>query len=399
MISVTIDSPSLDLGAQWDDLVRRASPNVFMHPAALRAANDTNFARIGMLLAWDEGAGARRLVGAWAMRPRKIIPLWPEVLQGLPYNYAFLSNPVIDPAHVDQVIPAFLAAIETSSRLPKTMNLAAFDADMPGHRVMLDTLSARGIAPLVLSTGARPFVTKEIGVKRSGSTRKKLRQDWNRLSALGSAEIVNDRSPPAVRMAFETFLAMEQASWKGANGTALLSHGHDAVFARTLVQNLAADGSASVALLRSGGKVVAAQVLMYCGSMAYTWKTAFDAGFGKYSPGALLVDRITDELLANGDISAINSCAAEDSFMGNLWTGRRPMVDLLVDLRTGHSLAYQMEAGRLLGYQWLRRLWHHMRDGGPAPPAAQPPQAAPAKVGDKPGQALGLPVHPAVDRH
>ena len=399
MISVTIDSPSLELGAQWDDLALRASPNVFMHPAALRAANDTHFSRIGMLLAWHEGAGSRRLVGAWAMQLRKVVPCWPEVLEALPYDYAFLSNPVIDPAHVDEVIPAMLAAIETSPLLPKTMNLASFDADTPSHQAVLHVLSARGIAPLVLSSGARPFVTREFGVKRSGSTRKKLRQDWNRLSALGPAEVVNDRSPDAIRAAFETFLTLEQASWKGARGTALLSHGHDAVFARTLVQNLAAERCASVALLRAGGEVIAAQVLMYCGTTAYTWKTAFDVRFGKYSPGALLVDKVTDELLARDDISAINSCAAEDSFMGQLWAGRRPMVDMLVDLRAGYSLGYRMEAGRQLGYRWLRRLWHHMRDGGPAPSATQRSKAAAAKVGEKTRPALGLPIQPTVDRH
>jgi hypothetical protein len=36
MISVMIDSPNLDIGPQWDDLVQRASSNVFMNPAALR---------------------------------------------------------------------------------------------------------------------------------------------------------------------------------------------------------------------------------------------------------------------------------------------------------------------------------------------------------------------------
>ena len=49
---------------------------------------------------------------------------------------------------------------------------------------MMKLLIGRGTQPLVLSEGARPFVTREFGVKRSGSTRKKLRQDWNRLSAL-----------------------------------------------------------------------------------------------------------------------------------------------------------------------------------------------------------------------
>ena len=46
---------------------------------------------------------------------------------------------------------------------------------------------------------ARPFATRDFGVKRSGSTRKKLRQDWNRLSALGAVDVVNDRTPEAVR--------------------------------------------------------------------------------------------------------------------------------------------------------------------------------------------------------
>src|ERR1700688_1791453 len=51
MISVTIDSSIPDLGPHWDDLVRRASSNVFMNPAALQAARATDFAQIRMLLA------------------------------------------------------------------------------------------------------------------------------------------------------------------------------------------------------------------------------------------------------------------------------------------------------------------------------------------------------------
>ena len=36
----------MDIGPHWDDLVRRASSNVFMNPAALQAAGVTEFARI-----------------------------------------------------------------------------------------------------------------------------------------------------------------------------------------------------------------------------------------------------------------------------------------------------------------------------------------------------------------
>jgi CelD/BcsL family acetyltransferase involved in cellulose biosynthesis len=373
MISVTIASPDPDIGPHWDDLIKRASSNVFMNPAALQAATETNFAGIRMLLAWEEGAGPRRLVGIWALRLRKIAPLWPAVLDALPYNYAFLSSPVVDPAFMDEAIPAFFAAIEKSPLLPKVVSLKSFDAECPSYPAMLKMLAQRGIAPLVISETARPFVTREFGVKRSGSTRKKLRQDWNRLSALGAVDVVNDRMLDGARRAFESFLALEKASWKGAQGTALLSDPRDAAFVRQLFQNLAAQHNASVALLRVDGEVIAAQVLMYCGNTAYTWKTAFNAKYSKYSPGTLLIDRITDELFAGPDIVAINSCAAEESFMAQLWAGRRTMVDMLVHVGSGRSLGYRMEAGRQLGYQRLRSLRDRFRNRGSAP--------APKKLG------------------
>jgi Acetyltransferase (GNAT) domain len=377
MISVTIDSPDPDIGPQWDALIQRASSNVFMNPAALRAVRATNFARTVTLLAWEQGGEPRKLVGIWALQLRKLAPFWPMVLEALPYNYAFLCSPVVDPAYMDEVIPAYFAAIEKSPSLPNVVSLKSLDAECPSYPAISRELAVRGITPLLLSESARPFVTREFGVKRSGSTRKKLRQDWNRLSALGAVDVLNDRTPDGAWQAFETFLALEKASWKGAQGTALLSDPRDAAFVRQLLQNLAARGDASVALLRVDGEAVAAQVLMYCGTTAYTWKTAFSAKYGKYSPGALLIDRITEELFAGPAILAINSCAAETSFMAQLWAGRRTTVDMLVDIGPGKSLAYRMEAGRELGYQRLRSLRDWIRSRPPAPSAKKLGTASP----------------------
>lgn len=361
MVSVTIDSPNQVNSADWDDLVSRASSNVFMNPVTFQAACEADFADIQMMLAWEEGTAPRRLVGVWAVRLRMVAPFWPSLLEALPYEYAFQSSPVIDPAYVDEVIPAFFAAIEHHSELPNVVSLKAFDADCPSYPAVLKLLERRGVAPLIIASHARPFVTREFGVKRSGSTRKKLRQDWNRLSAQGAAEMLNVRTAEAAVEAFETFLALEKASWKGAQGTALLSDSRDAAFVRKLLQRLAVGGNASVALLCLNGTAIAAQVLMYCGKTAYTWKTAFDANYAKYSPGALLIDRVTEELFAGPDIFAINSCAAETSFMAQLWAGRRAMVDMLVDVGPAPSLHYRIEAGRQLGYERLRDLRNWLR--------------------------------------
>jgi hypothetical protein len=93
--------------------------------------------------------------------------------------------------------------------------------------------------------------------------------------------------------------------------------------------------------------------------MAYTWKTAFDAAFAKYSPGALLVDKVTDTLFASG-VMQCESCATQDSFMAQLWTGRRATVDLLLDVGAERSasfaLAHLGERAYAFARDWRQRL-------------------------------------------
>ena len=353
-IEVEIGAPGADIAEQWDRLAGRAAVNVFMSPTALNAASATKFAKVHVLRAWDTSTEPGQLVGLWAFEERGIAPLWPAFLAAPPYDYAFVSTPVIDPAVMDEVIAAFFDAIERSSALPNVIRLKLLDGESEAYRAILRALSRRASQMLTLSERPRPFLAGESELKRSGSTRKKLRQDWNRLSALGAADVVNDRTSSAVRDAFEVFLTLEAGSWKGAHGTALLNDAKDTTFARRLIGDLAAQGSASVALLRVDGRPIAAQVLLYCGTTAYTWKTAFDAGYAKYSPGALLVDKITAELFATHGIESIESCSPEKGFMAQLWSGRRATVDLLVDVGARRSLNFALAAAGERGYAQLK---------------------------------------------
>ena len=360
-VSVSISSPELDIAEHWSALVRRAPPNVFMHPAALKAAVETGFADIQMLAAWAHGT-PERLVGLWALQRTRITPLWPSFLAAPPYNYSFLSNPVVDPEFTNEVVAAFFETIEREHSLPKVIRLRYLDGSAETFPAIMDALAARGAQALKLSERERPYVTKDFGLKKSGSTRKKLRQDWNRLSALGAVDIVNDRGRAAVAAAFETYLAMEAASWKGSRGTALLCDEHDAIFVRRLISDLAANDSASVALLRVDGRAIAAQVLLYCGTTAYTWKTAFDVGFSKFSPGALLVDKITEQLFADGGIEAFESCSPEGGFMNQIWDGRRATVDILADVSAKKSFGFRAMVASERGYRQLRGLRNRLRD-------------------------------------
>lgn len=359
MISVTRRSPDAVSAAEWDDLVQRASANVFMNPAALKAAADTLFAVVHVLLAWDMAVEPPRLVGLWGLQERSILPFWPPLLEALPFNYAFLSSPVIDLAFTDGVMAAFFAAIRDSKALPNVISIKEMNGEAASCAAIRKTVGAGRHPCLEFSEGVRPVVSREFGVKSSGSTRKKLRQDWNRLSALGALDVVNERED--VLKAFETFLELEHGSWKGAEGTALLCDDRDAAFVRRLIGNLAEQGNASVALLTLDGCAIAAQVVLYCGSVAYTWKTAFDPAYARYSPGMLLIDRLTGELLASGPVQAIDSCSPAGGFMGQIWAGRRAMVGLLVDVGPRRSAAFVAEAARQLGYAKLKALRDMLR--------------------------------------
>jgi hypothetical protein len=358
-ISAEIRSPDLDLIDPWNRLAAQVEANAFMHPAALVAAAETGFAKIHVLLAWDEGAMPRRPVGFWALRECRKFPLMPAFLETppyeSPYEYAFTSNAVIDGGCVDEVLAAFFEAIRSDPKLPKTISLRSFEADPVVYPAILRQLEGAG-RHQELWRLERPFADLSAGIKRSGSTGKKLRSDWNKLTVMGTTEVVNDRTRAGVAAAFETFLALEVASWKGEAGTALLCDPAHARFARRMIGDLAARELASVALLCVAGDPIAAQVLLYSGRLAYTWKTAFQTAYARYSPGALLVSKVADTLLASGEITSIDSCSSGDGFMGLLWTGRRSMVDILVNVGSRGSLGFLAEAARHRGYQQLRRM-------------------------------------------
>ncbi|TMI98369.1 MAG: GNAT family N-acetyltransferase [Alphaproteobacteria bacterium] len=354
MVSVDIRPPDLALVPHWDALVARAGGNVFMHPAALCAAAAAGFAKIHVLRAWE----GDKLVGLWGLGERRAAPFLPKFLASPPYEYAFVANPVIDPEY--DVMPAFFDAIAREPTLPKVIQLKLLDGEAATYRAAVTALGAREGQMLKTSERVRPFLGAESERKRSGSTAKKLRQDWNRLSALGAVEIANGRAADGVRASLEVFLTMEAQSWKGANGTALLCQEDDAAFARRLIGDLADRGGASVALLRVDGKPIAAQVLLYSGPMAYTWKTAFDAEFAKFSPGALLIDKVTDALFAAG-IAQFESCSPEGSFMEQLWTGRRSTVDMLVDVGARKSAAFMLAAASEHAYAWARAKRNQLR--------------------------------------
>ena len=186
--------------------------------------------------------------------------------------------------------------------------------------------------------------------KRSGSTGKKLRQDWNRLSRARRGRYRERAHAGRRARRIRDFPRSGNAQLEGRRTARRCCRRRGCGVRAPLDRgSCRAHGGASVALLRVDGKPIAAQVLLYSGTMAYTWKTAFDAEFAKFSPGALLIDKVTDALFAAG-IAQIESCSPDGSFMAQLWTGRRTTVDMLVDVggkQVGRLRARRIRRARL----------------------------------------------------
>ena len=364
------------LQADWQDLSARAdAANIFMHPTILRiAAESYPEHQCRALLAWhDTDAGAPCLAGIWAFAisraPQSLLPV--SVLTAPPMPNAYLSTPVIDRDRLDDVLDAMLKYIAADDSLPKIVALDAMSAGIPTMQALLRVLAARGSMPCVFGRSLRPKLASDLDGKAylekalSSSTRKKLRQHRRRLAEKGSLQSRILTDVGSVRHAFEEFLALEAAGWKGRQGTALFSHEADAHFARTMIAALAAQGEVAVHTLALDERPVSMQIVLRAGSAAFTWKTAYDEALHDVSPGMLLLEDYTAALLADAGVSYVDSCAFDDTGYMAAWTERAAIAQVWFDARRGGSLVFTILTRLQKAYLALRRgakaIYHNLR--------------------------------------
>lgn len=352
--------------ADWRALAERsAEPNPFMDPAFLAGAGEDVRRLIRVLLAWT-GAGAnRRLVGCWALRiarPTPKVPL-PVLVAPAIDKYAFLGSPVVDGAHAENALKAMLDAIAADPDLPKTLLVSDVAPDGVVGETLSRLLAESGMPLVELEQRRRARLCSELDGPSylrqsvSAGTRKKLRQHRKRLAAEGEVEVVTYSEAADVAHAFERFLELEGASWKGRAGTALISDAADAAFAREAIRRMASEGRARIEALTLDGRIVSAQVLLSSGQAVFTWKIAHDEAFARYSPGTLLVESYTAKLLADPAVAFADSCSrSDDGLMASLWSERMTVMDFCFDVRRGGSPRFRLVVAVALGERRLRAL-------------------------------------------
>ncbi|WP_417770165.1 GNAT family N-acetyltransferase [Stappia sp.] len=201
------------------------------------------------------------------------------------------------------------------------------------------------------ATGREQY--RMLGTRR----RKELDRQFRRLGDAGTAELTSVTDPAGVAEAFERFLELEAAGWKGRRGTALASEPSRAAFARAFVRDMARVGKARIDVLTQGGTAVAMLVMLRDRDRVFSWKIAFDEACARLSPGAQVTRYAMRRNLEEAGVAEADSLAVPDHPMITpLWRGKVPYATLLVARGRAAGVALAFARADLAARRGLRRI-------------------------------------------
>lgn len=156
-----------------------------------------------------------------------------------------------------------------------------------------------------------------------GKKRKELRRQHARLAEQGRLAVVRNDDTRGLAVWIDHFLALEADGWKGRAGSALASAEATELMAREALTEAGKRGRLERLSLELNGRPIAMLATFVAGEGAFSWKTAFDERFARFSPGVLL-QRENLDLLERPGVAWCDSCAAPDHPMiDSLWRERR----------------------------------------------------------------------------
>lgn len=175
--------------------------------------------------------------------------------------------------------------------------------------------------------------------------RHELARQFNRLAELGEVRFHWQTDAQAVAQWAEDFLTLEMSGWKGDSGSALACQPGTASLLREALSGAAVRGRLVRLSLLLNERPIAMLANFITPPGSFGFKTAFDEGYSRYSPGVLL-EREYLNSLENPEIAWCDSCAAPDHpVMDRLWRDRRAIGK--VSIAIGGALRRRIFGGLL----------------------------------------------------
>lgn len=362
-----------DLQQELDFLANRAlEPNVFftgrfLAPAMPRLEDRT--VRLSLIRDEDGRRSRIRLLMPFSVE-KPGFSVGTGIIRAWSNPFGPLGTPLVDTEDAAETIDNLYEALATSGNgLPPVLVLPDLRLDGAFATLARAVAIGRNLPLTVTGTYQRPMLESLLDgptyLKRAISTQhfRELQRQWRKLEEMGKLVYNVARQPAEIRLRMEQFLLLEAAGWKGRGRTAMINDRYRAAFAREAITNLAETDSVRIHTLDFDGKAIASMIVFLAGGEAYTWKTAYDEAFARFSPGKLLVAQLTEWHLDDANIVRSDSCAVPDHpVMSRFWEEREEMGTLVIGLQQNRDRDVRQVATQLHLYRNTRNVARLLRD-------------------------------------
>ena len=329
--------PNPDLVAAWDRLASEATePNPFA---------ESWFMLPGLRL-FDAGQRARlfalwrtenELAGIIALAPSNRYGRFPVLhSENWVHPNCFLGTPLVLPGWEEAFWRALLAALDTDRLAHPLLYLVGLVEDGPVYEGLKIAAATEGRGCDIVLSESRAMVRTRLNAQEywdqnvRGKKRKELRRQFARLAELGRLRFERLGVADDVDAWVARFLSLERTGWKGEEGSALGSDIRTSGFFRDVLEGAHQRGQLDGLTLWLDDKPIAMLCHFISGKGGFSFKTAYDEAYARYSPG-VLIQRENLELLGARGLDWIDSCAAQNhSMINSLWAERRTIVRVAV---------------------------------------------------------------------
>ncbi len=360
---------SPELASAWDRLAAEASePNPFAErwclQSALHLLDPERQARLVMVRDGSDGP----VIG---IMPIALAPHYGRLplrhVTGWAHPNHFHGAPLVRAGFESLFWSILLGWCDAAPWARTLLHVPRLTEDGPLHRALVDVARVRGGEAEVVHREERALLASTLSPAAywdaavRGKKRKEHRRQANRLAEQGVVRCRRWRAGEAIEPWIDAFLDLEARGWKGRAGSALASHSDTQAWFRAIVGGGADAGRLDMRALDLDERPLAMLINFRAPPGGFSFKTAFDEDYARFSPGVLLQQENLD-WLDDAAIAWVDSCAAPGHPMiDSVWRERRALVWV------NAALSSPADRLRFATLSRIERLWRRWK----APPTAK----------------------------
>ena len=322
--------------AAWTDLAGDlVEENPFYEPYALAPALAAyGGGKVRLACVWR----GERLIGLTPLEARRFYARLPVVWwASWVWPHCYFAAPLVRRGHESAFFSELFALLGEGADARAFLRLCRIDRDGALAAAAARTAAkerricyeAGAASRAMLCGGASAEATLAAHVRKK--KRKEIARLRSRLEELGRVEAKKITPTDDLGAWTESFLALEDKSWKGARKTSKKASEADAAWFRAALAGAQAAGKLDFLRLDLAGRPIAMLVNFLSNGAGYSLKICHDPEFARFSPGVMIELEAMRAFLNDPSFRFADSCAAPDHTMINgLWRTRRTLAGMNV---------------------------------------------------------------------